>query len=184
MIGLGTAGFGGQQELGSIDMAKELAKSAGKVRDGDLNDLTDVLTTQAHVMDAMFTEFTRRAMMNMGEYPQAMDRYMNLALKAQNQCRTATETLARIKRGGKQTVKVVHVHEGGQAVVADNFNSGGQRGQFKRESEPVHEQYESGAQRAKMLGKDEAWNGLPVSGNPGKEKVQASRGPLDGSAGE
>jgi hypothetical protein len=101
-----------------------VAKMCAKVRSGNLEDLTDMLTAQALTLDSMFTEYSRRAAINMGQYPDAVDRYTNLAAKAQSQCRTTIETLARVKRGGKQTVTVVHVNDGGQAIVADTFNNG------------------------------------------------------------
>nr|WP_260482369.1 hypothetical protein [Sphingomicrobium flavum] len=38
------------------------------------------------------------------------------------------EALAKLRRGGEQVVKYVHVHEGGQAVVAGTINQSGGRG--------------------------------------------------------
>lgn len=98
------------------------------VRDGNLDALTDTLVAQMVTLDALFTDTLRRAANNLSQYPAAADRFMNMALKAQANCRTTAETVARIKRDGKQTVKVVHVHEGGQAVVADTINSGQREG--------------------------------------------------------
>ncbi|OYU35259.1 MAG: hypothetical protein CFE35_09710 [Novosphingobium sp. PASSN1] len=43
-------------------------------------------------------------------------RYMRLALKAQAACRSTLEALARLHQPREQTVKHVHVSEGGQAV--------------------------------------------------------------------
>src|SRR3546814_12316427 len=64
----------------------------------------------------------RRSGNNMGHYPDAADRYMRLALKAQAACRSTLEALARLHQPREQTVKHVHVNEGGQAVVADHFH--------------------------------------------------------------
>src|SRR3546814_2968257 len=47
---------------------------------------------------------------------------MRLALKAQAACRSTLEALARLHQPREQTVKHVHVNEGGQAVVADHFH--------------------------------------------------------------
>lgn len=102
-----------------------MSKVCGNVRKGNLNDLTDMLAAQAFTLDTMFSEYSRMAMCNLGQYPEAVDRYTHLAAKAQANCRATVETLARVKRDGKQTVKVIHVHEGGQAVVADTINQGG-----------------------------------------------------------
>ena len=70
----------------------------------------------------MFTEFARRVGINMGQYLEAAERYMRLALKAQGNCRATLEALARLHQPREQTVKHVHVNEGGQAVVADQFH--------------------------------------------------------------
>lgn len=141
-----------------------------------------MLTAQALTLDAMFTEYGRRAMANLGDYPDAVERYTNLASKAQAQCRTTIETLARVKRGGKQTVKVVHVHEGAQAVVTDTFNHGGAGsgggGEFKTDV-PPHGQ---GTRRAALPGPNEAGYGMPLPCDARKEAVPASRGKVDGGA--
>jgi hypothetical protein len=118
----------GEEVPDFAETTKIIAEMCAKVRCGNLDSLTDMLTAQALTLDTIFTDYTRRALINAGQYPEAMERYTNLAAKAQSQCRSTVETLARVKRGGKQTVKVVHVHEGGQAVVADTVNSGGQGG--------------------------------------------------------
>jgi hypothetical protein len=47
---------------------------------------------------------------------------MRLALKAQANCRATLETLGKLHQPREQTVKHVHVNEGGQAVVADHFH--------------------------------------------------------------
>jgi hypothetical protein len=58
----------------------------------------------------------------------AVDRiqlYGNLAVKLQRTFAVQVEALAKLRRGGEQVVKYVHVHEGGQAVVAGTINQGG-----------------------------------------------------------
>lgn len=56
-----------------------------------------LLISQAQVLNVIFVEMSRRAALNMGEHLTAMDIYMRLALRAQNQCRTTLATLAEIK---------------------------------------------------------------------------------------
>ncbi len=53
---------------------------------------------------------------------------MRLALKVKANSRATLETLAKLHQPREQTVRHVHVNEGGQAVVADNFHNyaGGQ----------------------------------------------------------
>lgn len=75
----------------------ELQKQSKAVSKGDLSRLEDMLTVQAHTLDALFNDMVRRAALNRGEYPEAFDRYMRLALKAQSQCARTVETLAEMK---------------------------------------------------------------------------------------
>ena len=66
----------------------------------------------------MFTELVRRSAVNMGQYLDASERYMRLALKAKANCPPTLEAQAKLHQRGGQTVKHVHLNEGGQAVVA------------------------------------------------------------------
>lgn len=169
-------GFAGRSCGDSADYeltAAKLADIAGAVRKGRLDDLTDMLAAQAMTLDTMFSEYSRCAMMNLGHYPDAVDRYMGLALKAQANCRTTVETLARVKRDGKQTVKVIHVSDGGQAVIADTFNQGGSNA---GNSDQLHGQ---GAPGAALSGPDPSRDPLPLPCDPGKEAVPAARRPIN-----
>jgi hypothetical protein len=56
-----------------------------------------MLTAQAHSLDAIFNKLAQRAALNMGEYMQACETYLKLALRAQSQCRATWETLSTIK---------------------------------------------------------------------------------------
>lgn len=57
-----------------------------------------MLLSQAHALDVMFTNLARRAASHIGcNMLPAMETYMRLALRAQNQCRMTLETLATIK---------------------------------------------------------------------------------------
>ncbi len=154
---------------------KLLTDSCASVRKGSMDGITDMLTAQMATLDALFTLCAKRAANNMGQYPEAADRYMNMAFKAQAGCRTTAETLARIKRGGKQTVKVVHVHEGGQAVVADTVNNGmgGRTGANGENDEQPHGQ---GASVASLPSPDTERDIVPLSCLEGEEAVPAPRG--------
>lgn len=57
----------------------------------------ELLIGQAVALNTLFSELLRRAALNIGEYPEAMERYMRLAFKAQSQSRATLESLARIK---------------------------------------------------------------------------------------
>ena len=56
-----------------------------------------MLTAQSIAIDSIFGHLVSRSFKNLGEYINASETYMKLALKAQSQCRTTLETLAMIK---------------------------------------------------------------------------------------
>lgn len=99
-----------------------LAEEIQRAIKGDLSLASRIYTSQAISLDAVFTDMARRSGNNLGQYPDAADRYMRLALKAQSACRSTLEALARLHQPREQTVKHVHVTDGGQAVVADHFH--------------------------------------------------------------
>lgn len=95
---------------------------ADKVASGDLGMAARMLTAQAIALDNMFTELARRSTLNMREYIDAADRYARLALKAQSNCRATLEALAKLHQPREQTVRHIHVGQGAQAVVAEQFH--------------------------------------------------------------
>lgn len=84
-------------ELGLMESIEALKKKAAHVHKGNMTESETMLTAQAATLDAIFIELSRRAALNMGEYMNATETYLRLALKAQSQCRTTLETLAEIK---------------------------------------------------------------------------------------
>jgi len=114
--------FGGDVQPSLTETAALLNDELDKAVGGDMTMATRILASQAISLDAMFTELARRASVNMAEYPQAMERYMRLALKAQSASRSTLEALARLHQPREQTVRHVHVNGGGQAVIADQFH--------------------------------------------------------------
>ena len=104
----------GETDLNSLII--ELAKQNEKVGGGDLRRAENMLMTQAHTLDAIFNELARRAAANMGEYINATDRYLRLALKAQSQCRATLETLATIKNPPVIYAKQANIANGPQQV--------------------------------------------------------------------
>jgi len=78
-------------------MVNALRTSGKAVNKGDLSAAENMLQAQAIALDAIFAEMARRSAVNMGEFLDATDRYIRLALKAQSQCRATVETLAVIK---------------------------------------------------------------------------------------
>ncbi|MBO6825362.1 MAG: hypothetical protein JJ879_04115 [Sneathiella sp.] len=119
-----------QKELPGIsDYTQFVEATANGAARGELELVSKTLAAQAITLDCMFSELARRAALNTGEYLNATERYGRLALKAQSNCRATLETLARLHQPREQIVRHVHVNEGGQAIVADQFHhhGGGQR---------------------------------------------------------
>lgn len=84
-------------EMSINTLVDDLVKQCDLANKGDLSRAEALLTAQAHTLDAIFNNLARRAALNMGEYVNAAEIYMRLALKAQTQCRSTLETLAAIK---------------------------------------------------------------------------------------
>jgi len=104
----------GDADLGAL--IGELQKQAKRVHGGDLKRAESMLMTQAHTLDAIFNELARRSALNMGEYINAAERYMRLALKAQSQCRATLETLSTIKNPPVVFAKQANIANGPQQV--------------------------------------------------------------------
>lgn len=76
------------------------------------------------------------------------------------------EALSKIRRGGTQIVKHVHVHEGGQAVVADEFHqhqAGGRRQDEGQSDAAIIEAGRAG-ERPALRRPDPARDGVPLPG--------------------
>lgn len=141
---------------------------------GDKAMASSILAAQAVVLDTMFTELSRRSAANLGQYIDAADRYMRLALKAQANCRATLEALAKLHQPREQTVKHVHVNEGGQAIVADQFHQhtgGSENGKSNEQSHATGPAGESPA----LLGADPQGNGVPIPGGERPEAVPDAR---------
>ena len=143
---------------------------------GSLTTTSRMLVAQAATLDAMFTETLRRSTANMGEHLGAMEIYARIALKAQAQSRATLEALAKLHQPREQTVRHVHVNEGGQAVIANQFHhhEGGQRN-----AETVEQPHATGPGTAgtstEMLGHDAQRNGVPIPSSEGEPSLQNAR---------
>jgi hypothetical protein len=93
-VNFGTGAFG-KTEI--TETFEEVLETIAKVRKGDLSGPEATLVSQAHSLNAIFSELARRSALNMGDYIDASEKYMKLALRAQAQCRATIETLAAIK---------------------------------------------------------------------------------------
>lgn len=107
---------------GLLDFLNEQTKA---VIDGDLKRGEAMLTAQAHTLDAIFNNLAFRAAKNMGEYMQACETYLKLALRAQSQWRATWEALATIKNPPMVGyVKQANIAQGHQQVnnIASSAN--------------------------------------------------------------
>ncbi len=122
----------------------------------------------------MFTELARRAALNMGQNMDATERYARLAFKAQANSRATIDALTKLHQPREQTVRHVHVNEGGQAIVANQFHhhAGGMAN-----VESVKQSHATGTagQRAALLGPDAGRDGVPIASGDGAEAVQDAR---------
>jgi hypothetical protein len=104
-------------DIGITEAVSSLRRTLAAVNGGDLRSAETMLVGQAGALNAIFAELARRAAVNMGEYPDAFERYMRLALKAQAQARTTLETLANIKNPPVVFAKQANINNGGQQQV-------------------------------------------------------------------
>jgi hypothetical protein len=113
---------------GLTEFAWSIKERADRAASGDLGDLSALFMAQALSLDSIFTEYARIALVNVSSNTEASERYMRLAMKAQANSRATLEALSKLHQPREQTVRHVHVNEGGQAVIAEQFHhhSGGQ----------------------------------------------------------
>lgn len=149
------------------DAYDKICEAAAK---GDLAVASELLAAQAMTLDNIFTEMARRMALNMGDYLGATETYARIAMKAQAQSRATLEALTKLHQPREQTVRHVHVNEGGQAVIADQFHhhAGGQEN--GKAADQSHATGAAGIGPA-LLGADPFGNGVPIPSREGAEAV-------------
>lgn len=163
------------------DYGQALKDKAELVSNGNLKLASDMLVAQAHSLDAIFAEFARRAALNMSDYLGATETYGRIALKAQANCRATLEALMKLHQPREQTVKHVHVNQGGQAVVADHFHQ--QPGVGKNEESIKQSDATREASQCPALpGPNPEGNGVPIPGRKREAAMQNARRYKSGSA--
>lgn len=123
-----------------------------------------------------------RALSQLGsaEWVPTAQMFGNLATKLLRTSQGQMETLARMRRGGEQVVRHVHVdNRGGQAVIAENVHTGG-KGNGKIDDQS-HATGAAGIGPA-LLGADPFGNGVPIPSREGAEAVPYARGHESGCA--
>lgn len=104
-------------DLSITALVDALSEQCRNVSGGDLGRAEAILAAQAHTLDAIFNNLARRSAANLGEYLNAAETYLRLALKAQAQCRATLEALAEIKNPRPVAfVKQANIAHGPQQV--------------------------------------------------------------------
>ncbi|WP_312477614.1 hypothetical protein [Stutzerimonas nitrititolerans] len=95
-------------------MVAELKKQTAAVRADDLSRAESMLAAQAHTLDGLFAKLATNALTSPDL--DRFERYMKLALKAQNQARATLQTLGELK-APKQIAFVQQANIGNQVQV-------------------------------------------------------------------
>ena len=163
-----------EKSPGYGDYADEIRAAGTAAANGELAFASRMLAAQAITLDNIFTEMARRMALNMGEYLGATETYGRIAMKAQAQSRAALETLAKLHQPREQTVRHVHVNEGGQAVIADQFHN---HGGTAKSVESVKQSDATGAagESAALPSPDPLGNGVPIPGCVRQAAMQNAR---------
>lgn len=158
--GITTFAFSDDSYLGRLGMTEcihALEAEIDKIHAGDMRQVETMLFGQATALSAVFNECARRAHANMGEYPDAMERYMRLAFRAQSQCRTTLEALVE----AKNPKSVAFVRQANIANGHQQVNNGGPRaGQLENPPNELQE----------------AIHGRPVAAGAETARVRADQG--------
>lgn len=96
------------------EMIGELKQQTAAVHADDMSRAESMLISQAHTLDGLFAKLASKALAT--GHMDAMDRYMRLALKAQNQARATLQTLGELK-APKQIAFVKQANIGNQVQV-------------------------------------------------------------------
>lgn len=167
---------------GMGDFADARRDQGDKAANGDLEFASRMLAAQASTLDTIFAEMARRMACNMGEHLNATEIYARIALKAQSNSRATLEALAKLHQPREQTVRHVHVNEGGQAVIADQFHHHAQPSTGGQENgNPIGQPHAPGAAGSEAAGcpalpsPDPCGEGVPIPGGEGQGAVPDAR---------
>ncbi len=113
------------------------------------------------------------SMMGTADWVPQVQTFGNLATKLLRTSQGQMETLARMRRGGEQIVRHIHVdNRGGQAVIAENVNTGGPRnGKIDNQSDATG----TTSIGPTLLGADAFGRGVPIPSREGQASMQDAR---------
>ena len=103
--------------MDSIAVFREIQNKV--VVNNNTKPLEHLLTSQALALNSIFNSLAIRAKENIGHYPETVERYMKLALKAQSQCRSTIEAINEIKNQSSAPTFVKQANIG-NAVQVNN----------------------------------------------------------------
>ena len=165
-----------EQAPGIADYSDAFGDIGNQAASGDLAFVSRMLAAQAITLDNVFAEMTRRMALNMGEYLGPTETYARIALKAQANSRATFEALSKLHQPREQTVRHIHVNEGGQAVIADQFHhhTGGHKNEQPTEQPHAAGTGAAGASAA-LPSPDPLGNGVPIPCRERKRTVPNAR---------
>lgn len=98
-------------------LAAEMRVQIADAHSGGMVRAEAMLIAQAHTLDALFCNLSRRAIGSMDEgHVEISEQYMKLALRAQSQCRSTLEALSAIKNPPVVYAKQANIAHGPQQV--------------------------------------------------------------------
>lgn len=103
----------GELDFGAL--TDRLLDRIEQMKAGDMSEAEAMLLGQAHALQAIFVNLSRRTVKQ--EYLKQWETYMRMAMKAQNQCRMTLETLATLKNPPVVFAKQANINNGGQQQV-------------------------------------------------------------------
>lgn len=106
---------GKEDEIEFSCLVRALSDGVREVWSGDMRQPEAMLYGQAHALQAIFMNLSRTAARS--THMDTKDRYLRMALKAQNQCRMTLETLATIKNPPVVFTRQANINNGGQQQV-------------------------------------------------------------------
>jgi hypothetical protein len=162
-------------EARAIAVNAMLAVVAGVQPQNEVEGVLAVQMAATHHLAMALLERTRQA-----QHIPVLESNGNMAMKLLRTFTAQTEALAKLRRGGNQTVRVehVHVHSGGQAIVGNVTHPGGGGGAKRNANQP----HAPGAERnetrrltaepvAPLWCEDPQREPVPVAGGEGSDAV-------------
>jgi hypothetical protein len=136
---------GFDQHLGNLQtnaLVRRLSQSVNLVGANDMRQCEAMLVGQALALQAIFTNMAQRASLNLGQRMEEAERWMRIALKAQNQCRMTLETLAALKNPRVVVAQQTNIANGPQQVNNGPPNPGDAKDAYSHTDKHEPEQNE------------------------------------------